>query len=173
MTPEEFLDTIMEKFPDVEGEIRENKLPHPRKRVWINVDRKEFKELMKFIKEIDPKAQFSIIIARDGEDCLEAKYHLELFYDHAPSISLIVRTKCPKDDPKLPSVTDVFPSALPYEREVQEFLGLFFERIPDSRKLFLPEDFPEGVYPLRKDKKGISSAMIKNAGHPYKMKKEG
>lgn len=173
MTPEEFLEIILTKFPDVKGEVRENKLPHPRKRVWINVERENFKDLMKLIKEIDPKAQFSIIIARDGGDYLEAKYHLELFYEQTPSISLIVGTKCPKDDPKLPTVTDVFPSALPYEREVQEFLGLFFEGIPDPRKLFLPEDFPEGVYPLRKDERGISGEMIKNAGHPYKMKKEG
>ncbi|USS41331.1 NADH-quinone oxidoreductase subunit C [Thermococcus aggregans] len=173
MTPEEFLNTVMEKFPDVEGEIRENKLPHPRKRVWLNVDRTKFKELMRLIKEIDPNAQLSIIIGRDGGDYLEAKYHLELFYEQAPSISLVVGTKCPKDDPTLPSIADILPSALPYEREVQEFLGIFYEGIPDPRRLFLPDDFPEGIYPLRKDEKGISESMVKNAGHPYKMKKEG
>jgi membrane-bound hydrogenase subunit beta len=173
MTPEEFLEMILTKFPNAEGEVRENKLPHPRKRVWINVAREEFKDLMKFIKELDPKAQFSIIIARDGGDYLEAKYHLELFYEQAPSISLVVGTRCPKDDPTLPTITDILPSSLPYEREVQEFLGIFFEGIPDPRRLFLPDDFPEDIYPLRKDEKGISSEMIKNAGHPYKMKKEG
>ena len=58
-------------------------------------------------------------------------------------------------------------------RENQEFLGIIFEGIPDPRRLFLPDDFPEGIYPLRLDEKGITPEMVKNAGHPYKIKKEG
>ena len=89
------------------------------------------------------------------------------------SLSIIVGTSCPKEDPNLPTLTDIFPSSLPYEREIQEFLGIFFEGIPDPRRLFLPDDFPEGVYPLRLDDKGIKPEMVKNAGPPYNLKKEG
>ena len=172
MTPEEFLERIKERF-EVDAHISENKMPHPRKRVWINVDRAEFKNLMKFIKEMDPKAQFSIIIGEDRGEYLSAEYHLELFYEQQPSLSVIVATSCPKDDPKIPSLGDVFPSSVPYERENREFLGIEFEGIPDPRRLFLPDDFPEGIYPLRRDETGIKPEMVKNAGHPYKIKREG
>ncbi|WP_456394342.1 NADH-quinone oxidoreductase subunit C [Thermococcus sp.] len=172
MTPEEFIERIKEKF-EADAHISENKQPHPRKRAWINVDRTKFKDLMRFIEEIDPHAQFSIIIGEDRGEYLSAEYHLELFYEEEPSLSVIVATSCPKDDPKIPSLGDVFPSSVPYERENREFLGIEFEGIPDPRRLFLPDDFPEGVYPLRLDDKGIKPEMVKNAGHPYKMKREG
>ncbi|ADT84463.1 NADH-quinone oxidoreductase subunit C [Thermococcus barophilus] len=168
MTPEEFAERIKAKFEEISIRITENKLPHPRKRVWIEVDRERFKELVRFLKEVNPTAQFSIIIAEDRGDRLTAKYHWEMFWEQGESLSVIVGTSCPKNDPVLPTITDIFPSSLPYEREVQEFLGIKYEGIPDPRRLFLPDDFPEGIYPLRLDETGIKPDMVKNAGHPYR-----
>ena len=34
-------------------------------------------------------------------------------------------------------------------------LGVVVEGIPDGRRLFLPEDFPKGVYPWRRDEKDL------------------
>ncbi|USG99735.1 NADH-quinone oxidoreductase subunit C [Thermococcus argininiproducens] len=172
MTPEELIKKIKERF-EVETHISQTKTPYPRKRIWIGVDRENFKSLMKCLQEIDPHAQFSIIIGEDRGDYLSATYHLELFCEEEPSLSVAVTTTCPKESPKIPSLGDVFPSSVPYERENQEFLGIVFEGIPDPRRLFLPDDFPEGVYPLRLDETGITPEMVKNAGHPYKVKKEG
>ncbi|ASJ10609.1 hydrogenase [Thermococcus sp. P6] len=171
MNVEEFTGILKEKFPGAEIRVSENREPHPRKRVWVTVDREIFHDAMEFIKKIDPEVQFSVIIARDAGEVLEAKYHLELFWEEGESISLIIGTSAPKDDPKIPTVTDIFPGALAYEREVQEFLGLFFEGIPDPRKLFLPDDWPEGVYPLRLDETGITPEMVKNSGHPYRIER--
>ncbi|NJE76591.1 NADH-quinone oxidoreductase subunit C [Thermococcus sp. ES12] len=173
MNVDEFVKVFSERFPGAEIRVSENKMPHPKRRVWVEIDREKFHDAMKFIKELDPRAQFSIIIGIDAGDRLLAKYHMEMFWEEGESLSLVIGTSVPKDDPKLPTVTDVFPSALPYERENQEFLGLFFEGIPDPRRLFLPDDFPEGIYPLRLDETGIRPEMVKNAGHPYKIKKEG
>jgi len=172
MTPEELIKRIKERF-EVEIYTSQTKTPHPRERIWIEVSRNDFKELMKYFQEIDPHAQFSIIIGEDRGDHLSATYHLELFCENSPSLSVAVITSCPKEDPKIPSLGEVFPSSVPYERENQEFLGIIFEGIPDPRRLFLPDDFPEGIYPLRLDEKGITPEMVKNAGHPYKIKKEG
>jgi membrane-bound hydrogenase subunit beta len=46
------------------------------------------------------------------------------------------------------------------EREKQEFLGVRVIDIPDGRRLFLPDDFPEGIYPWRKDETGVPEGMI-------------
>ena len=41
-------------------------------------------------------------------------------------------------------------------------LGIEVIDIPDGRRLFLPEDFPQGVFPWRKDETGIPPDMVKN-----------
>ncbi len=53
--------------------------------------------------------------------------------------------------PRFPSVTPRLPAAHWYEREVQDLLGLVPEGHPDPRRLVLHDDWPAGVYPLRKD----------------------
>ncbi|MCE4606747.1 MAG: NADH-quinone oxidoreductase subunit C, partial [Desulfurococcales archaeon] len=55
------------------------------------------------------------------------------------------------DDPSFPSTADKIPAALWIEREVRDLLGFIPVNHPDPRRLILPEDWPEGVYPLRKD----------------------
>ncbi len=65
-------------------------------------------------------------------------------------LNIIVVTHMPPEDPTLPSITDIVPSADWYELEMYDLLGIRFS----NRKLYrfvLPEDWPEGVYPLRKD----------------------
>ncbi|ACS32561.1 formate hydrogenlyase II subunit F (Mhy2F) [Thermococcus gammatolerans EJ3] len=62
-----------------------------------------------------------------------------------------IKTYISEDDPKFPSVTPIHPGANWYEREVKDLLGLIPEGHPDPRRLVLPDDWPEGVYPLRKD----------------------
>ncbi|MDI9579956.1 MAG: NADH-quinone oxidoreductase subunit C [Actinomycetales bacterium] len=62
---------------------------------------------------------------------------------------LLVRTRVPRDDPRLPSVTGVFRGADWHERETYEMFGVVFEGHPDLRPLLLPDGF-EG-HPLRKD----------------------
>ena len=67
-----------------------------------------------------------------------------------------------KTDLKVPTITGIIPGALTSEREKQEMLGIEVVDIPDGRRLFLPEDFPQGVYPWRRDETGIPPDMVKN-----------
>jgi Ni,Fe-hydrogenase III component G len=53
--------------------------------------------------------------------------------------------------PTFPSVTREVPAAHWYEREVRDLLGVTPDGHPDPRRLVLHDDWPEGVYPLRKD----------------------
>ncbi|NJE85390.1 hydrogenase [Thermococcus sp. CX2] len=168
---EKVVEAIKSRFPNVEAEIRENKLG--RKRIWVRVSREDYKPLMAFLMELDPQAHYSIGIEQDFGDSLGFMSHLTLFYEDDPAVSLLVEVKVPKDDPTLPDISDIFPIALQFEREVMEMVGLDFEGAPDKRRLFLPEDFPEGIYPLRLDEKGISEEMVKNAGHPYLLRRGG
>lgn len=53
--------------------------------------------------------------------------------------------------PEFPAITPMVPAAHWYEREVRDLLGLTPVGHPDPRPLVLHDDWPEGLYPLRKD----------------------
>jgi NADH-quinone oxidoreductase subunit C len=62
---------------------------------------------------------------------------------------LNVKTRLGIEEPRLPSVVDLFPTANFQEREVYDFFGVEFEGHPDLRRILLPEDY-EG-FPQRRD----------------------
>lgn len=80
------------------------------------------------------------------EGIIEALYHFCSGRD-----VLWMRVHMPRDEAQLPTICGVIPSASFYERELSEMLGVTVQGTPDPRPLFLPEEWPQGVYPLRKD----------------------
>jgi NADH-quinone oxidoreductase subunit C len=62
---------------------------------------------------------------------------------------LLLRTRVPREDPRLPTLTLVYPGANWPEREAWEMFGIAFDGHPNLVKLLLPDQF-EG-HPLRKD----------------------
>lgn len=53
------------------------------------------------------------------------------------------------DDPHVPSVVDLYPTANHQEREVYDMFGVVFDGHPDMRRILMPEDY-EG-HPERRD----------------------
>ncbi len=60
-----------------------------------------------------------------------------------------VKTRVGIDDPTLPTIVDLFPTADFQEREVYDMFGVRFEGHPDLRRILMPEDY-EG-HPQRRD----------------------
>ncbi|MCW2607423.1 MAG: hypothetical protein JWO60_2116, partial [Frankiales bacterium] len=63
--------------------------------------------------------------------------------------SVLLRTRCPGEDARAPSLAGVFAGAAWHERSVAEMFGLVFDGHPGLDPLLLPDGF-EGA-PLRKD----------------------
>jgi len=81
-------------------------------------------------------------------------YHL-LSFD--PPSRLRLNVGLTGQDPATKTITDIWPSANWYEREVYEMFGIRFENHPNLRRLIMPHDW-EG-YPLRKSHPGRATEM--------------
>jgi NADH dehydrogenase I D subunit len=81
-------------------------------------------------------------------------YHL-LSLESASRIRLKVPFR--GDNPVVPSITGIWPSANWYEREAYDLLGIRFEGHPNLKRLILPHDW-EG-HPLRKNYPGRATDM--------------
>jgi NADH-quinone oxidoreductase subunit C len=60
-----------------------------------------------------------------------------------------VKTRLGAEEPRLPSVVDLYPTAAFQEREVYDMFGVDFEGHPDLRRILMPEDYVG--FPQRRD----------------------
>ena len=78
--------------------------------------------------------------------------HLEVLYHFCTSAAVItLRLNTPRDHAFVPSLCSVIPGAEAFERELSEMLGVEVKGLPNPMRLYLPDDWVDGVYPLRKD----------------------
>jgi len=64
---------------------------------------------------------------------------------------LTVRVTIPRENPVLPSISGVIPSAVLQERELSETFGIEITGMPAHGRLLLSDDWPAGLYPMRKE----------------------
>lgn len=70
-----------------------------------------------------------------------------------------LRVAVPRESPAVSTLRELVPLAGIYERELSEILGVEVTGTADRSRLFIPDDWPEGVYPMRKDFE-IASAIV-------------
>jgi NADH:ubiquinone oxidoreductase subunit C len=77
---------------------------------------------------------------------------MEVIYHFCPADVVIgLRVRIPRQGGAVPSLSEVIPSAEVFERELHEMFGIEITGLHNTERLYLPEDWPAGVYPLRKD----------------------
>ena len=132
------------------------------RQIWIKVAREALRPAIQKIISIHFPHVAVISFADTGAQ-VDLMYHLYIYWG-VPRQEILVTLKVSLDktDLKVPTITGIIPGALTSEREKQEMLGIEVVGIPDGRRLFLPDDFPQGVYPWRKDETGIPPDMVKN-----------
>ncbi len=86
-----------------------------------------------------------------GIDWLAAG-QMEVVYDFfhpTRPLRVVVRTRIPRENPEVATISKVFPGANWHERETHDFFGIVFLGHPDLSPFLLPEDAT--YHPLKKD----------------------
>jgi membrane-bound hydrogenase subunit beta len=144
--------------------------------IWISIEKSRIVPALKALVAID-FPHLTVISGCDIKDSVELNYHFYIYYGELHGeYNVTFKMLLPKTDLTVDTITGILPGALTSEREKQEFFGVTVQGIPDGRRMFLPEDFPQGVYPWRKDETGIQEPMIKQlhaVGKPKDLPADG
>jgi NADH-quinone oxidoreductase subunit C len=148
LTPERVEQRLRERFPEVpmrrqEGAaVRDPTLYVPAERIV---------EICTFLRD-DHELEFALLASVSGVDYLPRDPRFEVVY-HLLSIShnarFVLKVLVAEEQPRVPTVTGVWPTANWLERETYDFYGIEFTGHPDLTRILLPDEWVG--WPLRKD----------------------
>jgi Ni,Fe-hydrogenase III large subunit/Ni,Fe-hydrogenase III component G len=121
----------------------------PGNQLFVDIDPSAVKPVSVKLKGMGARYQVSVgydNIARDGMIGL-----IHNFVFDRDGLFLVLRTAVPEKNPELESITNDIPGAGWSEREYMDLLGMKFTNHPKPKRLILADDWPEGIYPLRKE----------------------
>ena len=135
--------TLESKFPDLKDQVKVQR----ERRLWVEVPQAKFFDVFDFAVM---KLGFSILGTITG---LDEGADIGLLYSVAAHDGRVlnIKTKIVKDQGRMKSITGYFPSGAIYEREIIDLLGAEFEGLPKGLSYPLPDGWPAGQHPLRKD----------------------
>lgn len=144
MTAEEsIVHDLTDKFNSLNGKC----LIQRERRVIATVPLEEFLQVIEYTKAELLFTMLCTITGLDMGDNLQAIYH---FADDR-GIVLSLKINVSKANPEIPSVTHIYQGASLYERELIDMFGFIIKDTPPGYRYPLPDSWPEGQYPLRKD----------------------
>ena len=167
LTPQAIIDSFAKELGDgfVGGSVYECEIAVKKNKfrsLWIEVKKDALHHAVEHICRLQEYPHLAIISSSDLGAEVELIYHFTIYYgEHLQELSVGLRVKLPKTDLTISTITDLIPGAVFTERETQEMMGVEVVGIPDNRRLFLPPDFPEDVYPWRRDEKGPPDDMLR------------
>jgi Ni,Fe-hydrogenase III large subunit/Ni,Fe-hydrogenase III component G len=119
-------------------------------RLYVYVDPQALKAVCRYVfRDLDARYIISI-----GADDRPFSGDFLVFHDFAfdkDKILLSIITHAAADNPKVDSISDIIPGANWAEREIRDMFGVEPVGHPYPKRLVLPDGWPEGLHPLRKD----------------------
>ncbi len=140
MLASEYPQAIAETFPGCNLEQTSER------RLWLDIERDNLLEAVKTVRGKLGLPHLSTIVGEDMRDHFLVTYP----FGGGP-VLLSLRVKVDREKPEVPTVAHELPGAVVYEREIHDLFGIVPVGHPGLCRQILPEDFPAGVYPMRKD----------------------
>jgi NADH-quinone oxidoreductase subunit C len=106
-------------------------------------------EVMRLLHD-DPALEFVVLADLAGVDTgatMQVVYHL--WSAKTPDWLRIIAEDMPRENPRIPTLTGLWPGAEWMERETYDMFGIVFEGNRDLRRIYMPPDYAS--FPLRKD----------------------
>ena len=121
------------------------------RRIWAEVPREKFIEVLGFLHDELKFTSLCTVAGLDMDDHFQLIYYLTENGNEAGGIVFCLKENEPKTDPVFDTATDLYRGGTLYELEARNLFGLTFRGIPDDIRYPLPDHWPEGQYPLRKE----------------------
>ena len=156
------LDDLRARFPGTSFDLQAAKDEIPT--VWVPAA--NVRDVLRFLKTEAPRPyrmlfDLTAIDERHRADrAAQARGDFTIVYHLlSPERNSDIRIKTPVNEsaPSLPTITDVWPSANWYEREVWDMFGVRFEGHPNLRRILMPDTWKG--HPLRKDHPARATEM--------------
>ena len=167
LSPEELVKSFKDAFKTKVKDARIEKRTSGLKKtefvhIWMTVDKSIFKNAVKHLMTLEKYPHLAVTSGYDMGKTINLVYHfLPYFGERGREVALNLTVELPKANPTIDTISDLIPGALITEQEKQEMLGVKVKGIPKDKRAFVSHDFPEGMYPWRKDDKGPDK-MVRN-----------
>ncbi|HYH56540.1 MAG TPA: NADH-quinone oxidoreductase subunit C [Anseongella sp.] len=145
-TNQDILDKLRAKFPDAIQDVCE-----PANLLTFTTGREQVIEIISFLKS-DASLAFRFLTDLTGIHYPEKDLPLGVIYhlqSMASNCRLRIKVFLPLRDPRIPTLTGLFPGANWMERETYDFFGIIFEGHPDLRRILNVDDMV--AFPMRKE----------------------
>ena len=143
MNEEKIISEIKQTFGISDENIRVARA----RRIFMEVPEEKFIPLINHLfRRMDFKRLASLTGQDEGET-MTVYYHLSRF----DGTMLNLKRRVPKNNPVLSSIQEWFPGGVIYEREIKDLLGFIINNLPEGERYPLPDGWPDGQHPLRKD----------------------
>ena len=126
-------------------------------RIRIRIHVNDILDIMQFIASELKFTSLEAISGVDYETYFEVVYHLDRWDGDATVIQVHVKIE-DRENPIIPSITDIWGSANWHERELFDLFGIKVENHPNLKRLLLPEEWDEyehkhisELHPMRRD----------------------
>lgn len=119
-------------------------------RIFLLCESENSLPVNKFLFE-EVGARFCIETAIDSDTCFEIIYHYS--YDQTGCVIHLKVFIRDRYKPVVESITPLIPAAEWIEREIHDLYGIDFKNHPRLERLILADNWPQGVYPMRKEVK--------------------
>lgn len=123
--------------------------PSSDRRLFVDLKKQALLAAVKLL--LEQGGRYQVGIAYDDRKNNQRFALLHTFAFDADGLLVALRTFTPESEPEFDSITPVVPGAGWSEREYRDLLGLNFKGHPNLKRLVLSDDWPEGIYPLRKE----------------------
>lgn len=155
MSYQKYLEQLNQKFP---GEILTSNFLNNNE-LYLEIDPRGLPEICRYVNQ-NLAGSLVSLFACDERPLTAGKFAVYyVFTIKDENLFLVLKIYISGDHPRFPSITTLIPSAEGYEREIKDLFGLIPDGHPDPQRLVFHGNWPDGVYPLRKDFNGQAPSL--------------